>query len=554
MDNRAKISLSSPMMARARPDWGQLVSVDNEEKDHYLLSIWQAMTLVGDVRERSDEIEPSELEAILAQAESLLVAAVSGTRRSSVIPFPGTTRPKFSSSLRPSETMGPVTSRTPETDPPPQLRDLNAGDGEAERGAPVTRPGVDARPASATISEVGARPQQRLSIVVLPFEDLSRDPGQKYLADRITEDLTTNLSMFSEMLVISRNTAYTYRDKPSDTRQISRELGVRYVLEGSICRSGRRVRVTAHLIDAEADAHLWAERFDRRLSDLFELQDEFTTAIAGAIEPELLKSERNRTKRPPPQREDAYEFYQRGLWHFYRYTKEDSVEAQALFRRALAMDAQYPQPIAQLAITLCNAAYLGWADDASLDYVEAYELAQRAVSLDARYPAAHFALGLVCMWTHRSDLAISSFQEAINLNRSYAPAHVLLGQMHLYRGHPKEAIALVEKGIRLSPKDPRLFIWLPALSGAHYQLRHYAEAIEAGLRSWLLNRNWPAGLRYVVAGLARTGRIEEAKVPLEELKLLNPNLAFVEGNLRRLYNDRAAIDHILDGLRAAGLD
>ena len=542
------------MMARRPPGLGELMSVENERSDARLLSVWQAMTLLGDVRERSDEIEPSELEAILAEAESLLIAAVSRPRPASVIPFPGTTRPNVSSSLRSWETTGPVISGTPETDQPPQLLDLNAGGGEAERGAAVTRLDAHARPASATISEVGGRPQQRFSIVVLPFADLSRDRDQQYLADGITEDLTANLSRFTDMSVISRYTAFTYRDKPFDTRQIVRELGVRYVLEGSVRRSGRQVRVNARLIDAEADGYLWTERFDRRLSDLFELQDELTTAIAGAIEPELLKSERNRTARRPLQGEDAYEIYQRGLWHFYRYTKEDSVEAQALFRRALAIDAQYPQPIAQLAITLCNAAYLGWADDASLNYVEAYELAQRAVNLDSRYPAAHFTLGLVSMWTHRSDLAMSSFQEAINLNPSYAPAHVLLGQMHLYRGHPEEAIALVEKGIRLSPKDPRLFIWLPALSGAHYQLKHYAEAIEAGRRSWLLNRNWPAGLRYVVAGLARTGRIEEARAALEELKLLNPNLAFVEGNLRRLYNDRAAIDHILDGLRAAGLD
>src|SRR5206468_1410072 len=158
------------------------------------------------------------------------------------------------------------------------------------------------------------------------------------------------------------------------------------------------------------------------------------------------------------------------------------------------------------------------------------------------------------MWMHRSDLAMSSLQEAINLNPSYAAAHVLLGQMHLYRGHPEEAIALAEKGIRLSPKDPRLFIWLPALAGAHYQLSHYAQAVEAGRRSWMLNRHWPAGLRYVVAGLAQLGRVEEAKAALEELKLLNESLAFVEGNLRRLYKDQAAVDHILDGLRAAGFD
>lgn len=420
--------------------------------------------------------------------------------------------------------------------------------------APVTRLDADTQPALPITSEVGTPLQQRLSIVVLPFDNLSRDPGQQYFADGITEDLTTNLSRFTDMLVISRNTAFTYRDKPLDTKQIGRELDIRYVLEGSVRRSGRRVRVTAQLIDADADAHLWAERFDRQLSDLFGLQDEITTAIAGAIEPELLKSERNRIASRPLQSEDAYEFYQRGLWHLYRYTKEDGVEALALIRRALAMDTQFVQATALLAITLCNAAYLGWVDEGEPNYVEAYELAHRAVSLDVRYPAAHFALGLVCMWTHRSDRAMPAFQEAINLNPSYAAAYVLLGQMHLYRGHPEEAIALAEKGIRLSPKDPRLFIWLPALAGAHYQLKHYTQAIEAGRRSWMLNRNWPAGLRYLVAGLAQLGRIEEAKAALGELKLLNPNLAFVEGNLRRLYTDRTAVDHILDGLRTAGFD
>ncbi len=420
--------------------------------------------------------------------------------------------------------------------------------------APVTRPDVDAQSAVPRACQGGAHGRPRLSIVVLPFDNLGEDREQQYFADGITEDLTTGLSRITEMLVISRNTAFTYRDKPLDTKQIGRELGVRFALKGSVRRSGERVRVNAQLIDAEADAHLWAERFDRRLDNLFELQDEIATAIAGAIEPELLKSERNRIASQPQHTADAYEFYQRGLWRLYRYTKEDSIEAQALFRRAVAMDAHYPQAAALLAITLCNAAYLGWADDAKLNYVEAYELAQRAAGLDPRCPAAHFALGLVCMWTRRSDRAMLSFQEAIDLNPSHAAAHVLLGQMRLYRGCAEEAIALAERGIHLSPKDPRLFIWLPALAGAHYQLKHYDQAVEAGRRSWMLNRHWPAGLRYVVAGLARLGQIEEAKAALEDLKLLNPNLGFVEGNLRRLYRDRAAVDHILDGLREAGLD
>jgi len=352
--------------------------------------------------------------------------------------------------------------------------------------------------------------------------------------------------------VISRTTAFTYRKKPIDIKQIGHELGVHYVLEGSVRRSGDEVRLNVQLIDAEADAHLWAERFDRHVSDLFALQDEITTAIAGAIEPELLKSERNRIARQRQQSEGAYEFYQRGLWHHYRYCKEDGIEAQTLFRRALEMDSEYPQATAFLAIALCSAAYLGWADDVERNYEEAYELAERAVSLDARYPVAQFALGLACMWTHCSERAVSAFNAAINLNPCYAAAHVLLGQMYLYRGQSKEALALVEKGIRFSPRDPRLFIWLQALAGVQYQLRHYAEAIDAGRRSWTLNRDRAVGLRYVVASFAQLGRTDEARAALDDLRLLDPNLAFVEGILERLFYDRAPVDHILDGLRKAG--
>ena len=160
-----------------------------------------------------------------------------------------------------------------------------------------------------------------------------------------------------------------------------------------------------------------------------------------------------------------------------------------------------------------------------------------AVALDPRYPNAHFALGLVCMWTRRSERAIAAFQEAIKLNPSFAAAHVLLGQMYSTPAGRKRRSTLAEKGIRLSPSDPRLFIWLPALAGAHYQLRHYAEAVEAGRRSWTLNRNWPDGLTYVVAGLAQLGRIDEARAALADLKKLDPNLAVVEAGYTRTYRD-----------------
>jgi TolB-like protein len=184
--------------------------------------------------------------------------------------------------------------------------------------ATVTRSGADEQHASLSTSVVNAQPRQSPSIVVLPFDDLSPDRGMQYFADAITEDLTTNLSRFTSLLVIARNTASTYRDRQSAARQIGLELSVRYVLEGSVRWLGERVRINVQLIDTKTEFHLWAQMFDHQLSDLFELEDEITIAIAGAIEPELLRSERNRVAGRLLQNEDAYDFYQRGLWHFYR--------------------------------------------------------------------------------------------------------------------------------------------------------------------------------------------------------------------------------------------
>jgi adenylate cyclase len=257
-------------------------------------------------------------------------------------------------------------------------------------------------------------------------------------------------------------------------------LGARYVLEGSVRKAGHRVRVTAQLIRADTNHHIMAERYDRDLTDLFELQDEITHAIAGAIEPELLKFERERVAEQPQHNENAYEFYQRGMWHHYRHSKEDNVEAQQFFRQAIGIDAKYPQATAALAIAVCNAGYLGWADNPERNYDEALELAQGGVILDARYPNARFALALACMYSNRPDRAVSEMRQAIELNPSFAAAHAILRHMLTYAGEPAETIPLVERAIRLSPNDPRLFIWLPALAAAHYQLGHYKEAIETG--------------------------------------------------------------------------
>jgi TolB-like protein len=407
---------------------------------------------------------------------------------------------------------------------------------------------------SANIPSVPVLPlADKPSIAVLPFANMSGDPEQEFFADGITEDIITLLAGWRAFPVIARTSTFTYKGRTVDIKKVGEELGVRYVVEGSVRKSGRRVRVTAQLIQADTSLHIMAERYDRDLTDLFELQDEIVTAIAGAIEPELLKFERERIAERPQLSRDGYELYQRGMWHHYRQNKADNIEAQAYFRRALAIDAQYPQATAALSVALSAAASLGWVDNTDTLFEEAYDLAQRAVILDPRYPNAHFALGLVCMWTRRSERGVAAFEEALKFNPSFAAAHVLLGQMYLYAGRREDAIERAEKGIRLSPSDPRLFIWLPALAGAHYQMRHYEDAVQAGRRSWSLNRNWPHGLRYVVAGLAQLGRIEQAQAALAELKLMDANLEFSASMLRRTWPNPADVDHLLDGLRKAGM-
>jgi adenylate cyclase len=394
----------------------------------------------------------------------------------------------------------------------------------------------------------------RRAIAVLPFTNFSGDPEQEFFADGITEDIISRLSGWRAFPVIARNSTFNYKGKTVDIKKVGEELGVRYVLEGSVRKSGRRVRVTMQLIRADTNHHIMAERYDRDVTDLFGLQDEIARTIAGAIEPEILKFERERIAERPPKSEDAYELYQHGMWHHYRNTRADNVEAQSYFRRALAIDAQYPQAAAALTIAVLNAGFLGWAENAEANFAEAYELGQSAIRLDPRYPNGHFALGLVCMWTQRIERGIAALEEAISLNPSFAAAHVMLGQMYVYGGRREEAIDLAETGIRLSPTDPRLDRWLPALAGAHYQMQHYAEAVEAGRRSWTLNRNWPHGLRYVVAGLAQLGRIKDAQAALTELKQMDANLEYTASVFRRNWPNPADVDHLLDGLRKAGFE
>ena len=354
---------------------------------------------------------------------------------------------------------------------------------------------------------------------MLPFANFSGDPEQEYFADGITEDIITMLAGWRAFPVIARNSTFTYKGQTVDIKKVGRELGVRYVLEGSVRKSGHRVRVTAQLIRADTGHHIMAERYDRDLTDLFELQDEIATTIAGAIEPELLKFERDRIADQPQQNEDAYELYQRGVWHHYRHTKPDNVEAQAYFRRALAIDPQYPQATAALAIAVCNAAYLGWAAEVEHNYAESYELAQRAVALDPRYPNAHFALGLVGMWTRPLRWRDQRHSRRRSISIRALPPPMFCSGRCIFTGASRR---------KRSGSPKKAFVSAPAIrgcsSGCRRSLARIISCAATRKRSrsgGALGRSTaigPAGLRYVVAGLAQLGRIDEAQAALAELR------------------------------------
>ena len=313
------------------------------------------------------------------------------------------------------------------------------------------RPEGIASPRTASSSSSPPVPAPRLSIVVLPFSNLSDDREQQYFADGITEDLTTDLSRIADSFVISRNTAFTYRNKPIDTKQVGRELGVRYVLAGSVRRSGNQLRVNAQLIDAASDAHLWAERFDSDTVDLFALQNEVTSRIAIALGVELIAAEVAR----PTEHPDALDYILRGRAARLRPNSPDVfAEAISLFERALELDPRSVEAQTLLANSLAGRVLNGMADSAAADLARADELVGQALAASPRNAHAHLVKGSVLRAQYRWEEAIPEYETALALDRNLTAALIGLGFSKLYAGSIEEVIPLAEQAIRLSPRDP----------------------------------------------------------------------------------------------------
>ncbi len=357
----------------------------------------------------------------------------------------------------------------------------------------------------------------RASIVVLPFANLSDDPEQQYFADGITGNLTTDLSRIPDMLVISRNTAFTYRNKPIDTKQIGRELGVRYVLEGEVQRSGNKVRVTAQLIDAETDAHLWAERFAGNAGDLFALQDEITSRIAVALDLELVDAEASR----PIEHPDTRDYILRGrAVRLKPPSRENRVEAITLFERALALDQQSAAAQSWLAIALTARVLDFMAETADADIARAEELAEQTLAALPRSAIAHFAKAQVLRAQHRYREAIPEYETVIALSRNWAHAYSHLGWCKFMTGSIEELIPAQEQAIRLSPRDPQIGLFYSRIGSVHLLQSRTDEAIIWYERACNATPAHPQFRTFLASAHALKGDTERAAAELAEARRL----------------------------------
>jgi adenylate cyclase len=382
------------------------------------------------------------------------------------------------------------------------------------------------------------------SVAVLPFTNMSADPEQEFFGDGIAEDVITALSRYPSLFVIARNSSFTYKGRAVDVKQIGRELGVRYVLEGSLRRSGNRIRVTAQLVEAETGKHVWAERYDRDLAEIFAVQDEITEAVTIAIAPAIAEAEQQRAMRKPPGSLDAWAAYQRGLWHLNKVTSEDIALAEKFFQQAVDLDPSFAGGYKGL----------GWAQADAADFgrrglpeamTSAEALGRRAVALDS---ADAEALSLLANALYRRG--DYEAERALTISPNLAGAHAARGATLIFAGRRKEGIAALERSVRLDPR--RSAMRLNQIALALYFSWEYASSIEAAHRAIRSYPDFPNTYRWLAAALGQLGRIDEAKGALEKAVAIAPAAfdMYVRGRVPWMQPEDHA--HMLEGLRKAG--
>lgn len=392
----------------------------------------------------------------------------------------------------------------------------------------------------------------RPAIAVLPFTNMSGEAEQEYFSDGISEDIITALSKLRWFFVIARNSSFIYKGRTVHLRQVAEELGVRYVVEGSVRKDGDRVRITAQLNDVATGSHLWAERYDRELADVFAVQDEITEAIVAAIEPQLYAAESFRAQRKPPDSMDAWDLLMRALSHYWRVTRQDHVVAQALLEKAIALDPTYGKALGLLGTSYMFTAHMGWMEMATA--IPAAERAARAaIRADDEDAWAHNALGHVHLFARRFDDSLAEFETALRLNPNFALAQGYYGLALCFCGRWQDADEAARRAIRLSPHDPYAPVYFGIAAFARFLGADYAEAIRLAQEALRQRSDFAGGHRVLTAAAGIAGRAEIAGTALQELRRAQPNVSLAwiaEFMPIRVAADR---ERYLEGFRRAGL-
>jgi adenylate cyclase len=390
------------------------------------------------------------------------------------------------------------------------------------------------------------------SLAVLSFTNMSGDPEQEFVSDGIAEDVITALSRHPSLFVIARNSTFTYKGRAVDVKQVGRELGVRYVLEGSVRKAGNRIRVTAQLIEAETGNHVWAERYDRDLADIFAVQDEITQALTTALTPAIADAELRRAMRRPPESLDAWAAYQRGLWHLSKANSDDDTVAQNFFRQAIDLDSTFAPGYSALALAQLQAA----AVYQKLSLLEAQSsaeaLARRAVGLDGADAEARSCLGWALQARGEREGALVEIERALAMSPNLAVAHWQRGATLIFSGRPKEGLDALETCIRLDPRDPFMAVRLLHIACGLYFAREYDGVIEAAKRLIRSYPDFPMIYRWPAAALGQLGRGAEAKEWLEKAISYAPAAFKMYVHNRVPWFRAEDHAHLLEGLRKAG--
>jgi adenylate cyclase len=388
------------------------------------------------------------------------------------------------------------------------------------------------------------------SIAVLPFVNISGDPGQEYFSDGITEDLITDLSKISGLFVIARNSVFTYKGKSVKVQEVSNDLGVKYVLEGSVRKVANRVRITAQLVDATTGGHLWAERYDRDLKDIFAVQDEVTKNIVSAMAVKLTRDEADQLTRRYTKNVEAYEYALRGLEYHCMYTKKSNAYAQEMLLKAIELDPEYSLAYSRLALTYLHEWTQGWSQD-SRSREQAFELAKKAIAMDDSIPEAHRILGDIYLYRKDLESAIMERKKTVALDPNYAEGLAGLGEVLIWAGDYDKGIAFVKKAMQL---NPRHHAWYFYILGVGYGLKErYEDAIKILHRAIIRNPDF-LGSHLVLATIyGLTDRKEECQAEVEEILRISPGFTLKLMGEMIPAADKATADNIIEVLRMAGL-